>query len=103
MVVPGVEDCEKLAQEVWASFQLPKRASKLHKVENYHWAPPALLCLLKKKFLPPPDSIFACQDIQEMQHEKTMAYARALQFWVEKVDLPTGGRPHLLAESVKEL
>ena len=32
-----------------------------------------------------------------------MAYARALQHWVEKTDLPAGGRPHLLAKSVKEL
>ena len=103
MVVPGVENREDLAWEVWASFQLPKRASELHEVENYHQAPPALPCLLWKNFLPPSNSIFACQDIQEMQHEKTVAYAQALKFLVEKVDLPTGGRPCLLVESVKEL
>ena len=98
MVVPGVEDCEKLAQEVQASFWLPKRASKLHEVENYHQAPPGLLCFLQRNFLPLPDSIFACWDIQEMQCEKMVAYAQALQYWAEKVDLPAGGRPHLLAE-----
>ena len=38
-----------------------------------------------------------------MQCEKTVAYTWALQFWPEKVDLPTGERPCLLAESVKEL
>ena len=75
MAVPGVEDHEKLAQEVRASFWLPKRASKLHEVENYHQAPPALPCLLQKNFLPPPNSIFACQDIQEMQCKKMMACA----------------------------
>ena len=32
-----------------------------------------------------------------------MAYAHALQYWAEKTDLPTGGQPCLLAESVKEL
>ena len=32
-----------------------------------------------------------------------MAYAQALQFWAERVDPPAGGRPHLLAENVKEL
>ena len=32
-----------------------------------------------------------------------MAYARALQYWAEKADLPAGGRPCWLAESVKEL
>ena len=63
MAVPEVEDCKKLAQEVQASFWLPKRLSKLHKMENYHQAPPALLCLLQRNSLPPPDSIYACQDI----------------------------------------
>ena len=38
-----------------------------------------------------------------MQREKTVAYAHALQYWAEKSDLPTGGQPCLLAESVKEL
>ena len=103
MAVPEVEDCKKLAWEIWASFCLLKRASKLHKMENYYQAPPALLCLLRRNFLPPPDSIFACRDIWEMQQEKMVAYAQALQYWAEKTDPPAGGRPHLLAESVKEL
>ena len=38
-----------------------------------------------------------------MQREKTVAYACALHYWAEKTDLPTGGKPCLLAESVKEL
>ena len=32
-----------------------------------------------------------------------MAYAKALQFWVEKANLPTEGQPHLLAGSIVEL
>ena len=32
-----------------------------------------------------------------------MAYTQALQFWAEKVDLATGGKPHLLLESMLEL
>ena len=43
--VPGVDDHEKLAQEVWASFPLPRWISKWHQVENYHQAPLALLSL----------------------------------------------------------
>ena len=43
MAVPEVEDHEKVAWEVWALFQLPKRKSELHRMENYHQAPPALL------------------------------------------------------------
>ena len=59
----AVEDHKKLAWEIWALFQLPKRASGLHKMGNYHQAPPAPPCLLRRNFLPPPNSIFACQDI----------------------------------------
>ena len=55
MAIPEVEDWEKLPQEVQASFQLPKRASELHKMENYHQALPALPCLLRRNFLPPPN------------------------------------------------
>ena len=61
------------------------------------------LCLCQKDFLLPPDSIFTCWDIQEIQHEKMVAYTWALQFWVEKVNLPTGGKPCLLAGSMIEL
>ena len=32
-----------------------------------------------------------------------IAYARALQHWVEEINLPAGGGPCLLAEGVKEL
>ena len=78
--VPGVNNHEKLAHEVWASFQLPGRTSKWCWVENYHQAPLAPPCLCQKSFLPLPDSKFACQDIGELQGEKMVAYAKALQF-----------------------
>ena len=32
-----------------------------------------------------------------------VAYAQALQFWVEKANLPTQGQPRLLAGSILEL
>ena len=102
-MVPGVDDHQKLVQKVWASFRLWKRMSELHQVENYLQAPTALPCLLQKDFLLPPNSIFFCWDFWEIQHEKMVAYAQALQFWMEKVDLPAKGKPCLLAESVKEL
>ena len=66
-------------------------------------APPAPPCLLRKNFQPPPDTIFACWDIREIQREKMIAYAHALQYWAEKPDLPTGGQTCWLAKSVKEL
>ena len=67
MAIPEVEDHNKLAWEMQASFQLPKRASELQKMENYHQVPPAPPCLFRRNFLPPLDSIFACWDIQEIQ------------------------------------
>ena len=50
-----------------------------------------------------PSTIFACRDIREVLREKTIAYAHALQYWVEKSNPPTGGQPCRLAESAKEL
>ena len=99
---PGVDDYRKLACEVQASFLLLKRASELLLVKNDHQAPPAPPCLCWKNFLPPLDSIFGCWDIQNIQHEKTVTYAWALQFWV-KANLPTKDKPHLLVGSIIEL
>ena len=53
--------------------------------------------------MPPASSTYACRDIQEIPQEKTVAYAQALQHWVEKTDPPARGKLHLLAESMKEL
>ena len=86
-----------------ASFQLPQKVSEQCQVNNDHQAPLALPCLHQRNFLPPPDSVFGCQDIWEVQWEKMVAYAWALQFWAEKADMPTGGKPCLLAGSIVEL
>ena len=72
-------------------------------MENYHQAPPVLPCICWKSFLPWPDLKFACQDIRESQLQKTVAYAQAIQFWVEKANLPSQGQPCLLAGSILEL
>ena len=66
-------------------------------------APPAPLCLLRKNFQLPSDTIFACWDIREIRREKTIAYAHAPQYWAEKSDLPPGGQACWLAKSVKDL
>ena len=101
-MVPGVDDHEKLAHEVWASFWFLHRVSEWCQVENDHQAPLALLCLCQRNFLLLPNSNFTCQDIQELQQEKTVAYTQALYSWEEKADLPTGGKPCLLVGSVVE-
>ena len=51
----------------------------------------------------PPDSIFTSQDIREVPREKVVAYTRALQYWAEQNDPPTGGEPCLLVKGILEL
>ena len=58
--VSGIDDHEKLALEVWASFKLPQWISKWHSVENYHQALLAPPCIHQKSFLLQHDSKFAC-------------------------------------------
>ena len=57
-MIPEVDSYKKLAHEVWASFQFPKRVSEQCQVKNDHQASPAPLCLCQKDFLPLLDSIF---------------------------------------------
>ena len=47
--------------------------------------------------------MFPCWDIREEQLKKTIAYAQALQYWVEKSNLPMPGQPHLLVRCILEL
>ena len=58
--VPGIDDYEKLAQEVWASFELPWQISKWHSVETTISPHQAAPCIHQKSFLPQHDSKFAC-------------------------------------------
>ena len=53
--------------------------------------------------MPLAESIYVCRDIREIPREKVVAYARALQHCVEENNLPAGGGPQLLVESVMEL
>ena len=47
--------------------------------------------------------MFPSQDFREEQSQKTLAYTQALQYWVEKANLPALGQPCLLARCVQEL
>ena len=53
--------------------------------------------------MPPVVSAFACQDIQEIPREKTVAYAQALQCLAEQNNPPKKDQPCLLVESVAKL
>ena len=101
--VPGEDNTRKLARQVRASFKLPQQLQELDAERATLQALPALPCLHRQSFMPQANSIFASWDIREVPREKVVTYARALQYWVEQNDLPTGGKPCLLVESVLEL
>ena len=65
--------------------------------------PPAPKCINRKAFLPVPNPKMPCQDYRDRQPEKTLAYAQALQYWAEKVNLPGPSERCLLARCVQEL
>ena len=101
--VPGEDNTRKLARQVRVSFRLPQQLKELDAGKATLQAPPAPLCICQQRFMPLADSIFASWDIREVPREKVVAYAWALQYWAEQNDPPTGGKPHLLAESVLKL
>ena len=101
--IPDVDNVQELAQKIQASFELPQWMSKIYDIENYYLAPPAPNCLHQKDFLSLLDPRFPCQDIQEEQVKKTIAYAQVLQYWAERANPPMPGQPHLLVRSVLEL
>ena len=65
--------------------------------------PPSVLhCIEWDVFLPFGNGNFASQDYRMKQPQKILAYAKALQFWVKKAQLPWAGQPHQLAAYMKE-
>ena len=58
-----LEETGRLAQEVRASFQLPRCMHELDPKEAPFHAPPAPPCLYQWRFMPPIVSAFACRDI----------------------------------------
>ena len=93
LTIPGIEDCRKLAREVRASFGLPQWMQELGVRQATLHTPPGLPCLCRQRFMLLAESIYACRDIREIPWEKVVAYARALQHWVEENNLPARGEP----------
>ena len=102
-MVPGEDNTRELTRQVRASFGLPQQLWEQDAEKATLQAAPTLPCLCQQTFMPPPDSIFASQDIREVPREKVVVYARALQYWAEQNNLPTGGGPQLLAKGILEL
>ena len=96
----GIDDFQELTQKIRASFEIPRVRSEALDIDNDYSAPPAPKCICQKDLLPPPNLMFPSQDFREGQSHKTLAYAQALQYWVEKVSPPIPDQPHLLARCV---
>ena len=98
-----LEDIEKLARQVRASFKLPKCKHELDPEQALFHAPPAPPCLHQWRFMPPIISAFACWDIWEIPREKTVTYAQALQYLAEQRNPPMKDQPCPLVESIAKL
>ena len=98
-VIPGVEDPQKLAQKIWASFSIPEVRSRVLLGQDYT-TPPAPKCLTQNVFFP--DQL-SYQDVWWQPFFLTVAYARGLQYWAEELNLPENPDFHPLARSVIKL
>ena len=97
--IPGVKDLQKLTHKIWTSFSIPKVRSRTFWGQDFT-VPPAPKCLNRNAFLS--DGLW-CQDVQQQPFLLTLTYARGLQYWVEKLNLPDGSDFCPLTGSVVEL
>ena len=86
-------DTIQFTKQVWASFQIPKAKCLAQGMENDYKLPPTPHCTEWDAFLPFGTGNFASQDYRMKKPQKMLAYAKALQFWVEKAQLPLPGQP----------
>ena len=71
--------------------------------DNDYSTPLAPKCIKKDRFLSSLDPRIGNQDYHYGQPRKTLANAKALQYWTERVKLPIPSKPHQLARSILEL
>ena len=60
-------------------------------------------CIEWDAFLPFSDGNFASQDYRMSQPQKALAYAKALQYWTKKAQMPQASQPCQLAVCIKEV
>ena len=97
--IPGVKDLQKLTHKIWASFSIPEVRSRAFLGQDYA-VPLTPRYLNQNVFLP--DKLLY-QDIQHQPFLLTVTYARGLQYWVQKLNLPESPDFCPLAGSVIEL
>ena len=82
--VPGIQDQHKFTWKIRASFYVPEVQLRVY-LEPGYTAPPAPQSLNRSAFHP---ERFAYQDVRQQPALLTLAYARCLQHWAEKHNLP---------------
>ena len=97
--IPGVRDLQKLAHKIWASFSIPEVRMMAILGQKYT-VPPTPKCLDRDTFLL--DEL-SYQDVQQQPVLLMVAYARGLQYWAEKRNLPESPDFCPLVGSVAEL
>ena len=97
--IPGIRDPRKLARKIRASFYIPEVGMRTL-LEPGYTVPPTPRSLDRNAFLA--DNL-SYQDVWQKPALLTIAYARSLQYWVEKQSLPRNWNLCLLAESIIEL
>ena len=90
-------DVQEFIRWISTLFQLSKVSSHTQGMDSDYSVPPAPLSLEHDQFLPVSNTTFGRQDYHMRQLQKTFAYTKALQYWVEKAQhhlqagLPNGG------------
>ena len=81
--IPGVKDLQKCTHKIWASFSIPEVWSRAFPGQDYT-VPPTPKCLNWNAFL---TDKLSYHDMWQQPFLLTVAYARGLQYWVEKLTL----------------
>ena len=101
--VPSQMDIQEFVRQVQAPFQLPNASSHAQEVTNDCSVLLAPQSLDQDQFLPLSNMKFGGQDYHMKQSQKTLAYTKGLQYWVEKVQPLPAGELCQLVESMLEL
>ena len=98
--ISNVSDPKKLAQKIWASFEIPGVRYETLRNHKEYSVPPVPKCVKLGVFL---QGNLPYQDVQLKSLQSILAYAQALQYWAEKANLLVPCEPCLLAMSIHEL
>ena len=101
--IPSHEDYQLFTRKVCASFDVLKVGNWAKGGNNDHTPLLAHPSIGKYQFLLPQDRWYGTQDYQLTQSKHTVTYARVLQYWAEKSQMPFPDQAHHLAGSMAEL